>query len=208
MSNKDWKANSKSIYVTMGANNHSKHDRAEHDFYATHPDAVDKLFQVFQGSGDLVWECAAGMGHMYKRIKELGWYQDYQATELVERDNCLVDDIEFGVDFLKIDFGDEKIQADIITNPPYKYAEEFIRHAYNIIDDGYFVCMFLPIRYLEGKKRKLLFRDLPLYKIAVMSERIECARNGEFNKRGNSAQGYAWFIWYKGWEQDAIVEWV
>jgi len=205
--NKDWKANSKSVFATMAANSHSEKERQEHDFYATDPIAVDKLFQVFKGSGDLVWEPSAGRGHMSKRIKELGWYEQYQATELIERDNCLDENIEFGIDFLKTEFG-EKLQCDIITNPPYKYAEEFIRHAYDIIDDGYFVCMFLPIRYLEGKKRKLLFRDLPLYKMVVMSERIECAMNGEFSKKGGSAQGYAWFIWYKGWNQDATIEWV
>ncbi len=35
----------------MGSNNHSDKNRQQHDFYATDPVAVDKLFTVFQGSG-------------------------------------------------------------------------------------------------------------------------------------------------------------
>ncbi len=155
----------------------------------------------------MCWECAAGMGHVSKRIKESGLYSKVQATELIQRDNCIDDNIEFNVDFLKTDFGIQ-IQADIITNPPYKYAEEFIRKALSIIDDGYYVCMFLPIRYLEGKQRKKLFAEHPLYKVVIMSSRIECAMNGEFNKNGNSAQGYAWFIWQKGNKQKPFIEWV
>lgn len=43
---------------------------------------------------------------------------------------------------------------------------------------------------------------------SVMSSRIECAMNGEFNKNGNSAQGYAWFIWQKGNKNKPFIEWV
>lgn len=32
---KDWIGNSKATYATIGASNHSKSEREEHDFYAT-----------------------------------------------------------------------------------------------------------------------------------------------------------------------------
>lgn len=35
--------------------------------------------------------------------------------------------------------------GDILTNPPYKYAKEFIEHAMTIIPDGRKVFMFLKL---------------------------------------------------------------
>jgi putative uncharacterized protein (fragment) len=34
------------IYRTMGASNHTQDDRAEQDFYATDPKAIDALLEV------------------------------------------------------------------------------------------------------------------------------------------------------------------
>lgn len=39
--------------------------------------------------------------------------------------------------------------GDILTNPPYKYAKEFIEHAMTIIPDGRKVFMFLKLQFLE-----------------------------------------------------------
>ena len=39
----------------------------------------------------------------------------------------------------------EMWDGDILTNPPYKYAKEFIEHAMTIIPDGRKVFMFLKL---------------------------------------------------------------
>ena len=41
--NKDWTGNKKTTFVTLGASNHTDHDRAEYDYYATEPKAADLL---------------------------------------------------------------------------------------------------------------------------------------------------------------------
>ena len=46
---------------------------------------------------------------------------------------------------------------DILTNPPYKLAKEFVEHALEVVEDGYYVVMFLKLTFLEGKARKELF---------------------------------------------------
>ena len=51
--------------------------------------------------------------------------------------------------------------GDILTNPPYKYAKEFIEHAMTIIPDGRKVFMFLKLQFLEGKARGELFKKYP-----------------------------------------------
>lgn len=209
---KDWTGNNKAVFSTMAANSHSEDIRETNDFYATDPKAIDKLLQVWQGSG-IIWECAAGMGHLSSKLKSIDYngrpFFEVTASDIIIRDNLLDKDIT-QIDFLDNKIEGNSLQSDIVTNPPYKYAEEFIREAWRIIEEDYYICMFLPIRYLEGKKRKKLFAEIQPETIIIMSERIECAANGEF-KGGGSAQGYAWFIWRKQIEQGNFftkIEWV
>lgn len=56
---KDWTGNSKSIYTTMGASNHSDKERQSEDYYATEPKATQLLLEVEQFS-PVIWECACG----------------------------------------------------------------------------------------------------------------------------------------------------
>ena len=65
---------------------------------------------------------------------------------------------EGGVDFLKTT---DKWPGDIVTNPPYKYAQEFIEHALAIAEDGAKICMFLKVQFLEGKTRRRLYDTTP-----------------------------------------------
>ena len=58
---KDWTGNSKSIYTTMGASNHSDKERQSEDYYATEPKATQLLLEVEQFS-PVIWECACGGG--------------------------------------------------------------------------------------------------------------------------------------------------
>lgn len=44
---KDWSGNGKSTFITIGASNHTDKEREEHDFYATSPEAIDKLLKHF-----------------------------------------------------------------------------------------------------------------------------------------------------------------
>ena len=41
----DWTGSKESIFVTHGASNHSNGKRADLDYYATDPIAIDKLLQ-------------------------------------------------------------------------------------------------------------------------------------------------------------------
>lgn len=37
---KDWTGTNKGVFKTLGASNHTDHERAEHDYYATDPKAA------------------------------------------------------------------------------------------------------------------------------------------------------------------------
>lgn len=200
---KDWTGNGNSIYKTLGASNHTDIERAEHDYYATDPIAIDKLLTVEKPS-HYIWECAGGDGHLAKRLIDEGF--TVYATDIIERNYRLDGEI----DFLKISNLDKSF--DILTNPPYKYAKEFVLHALKLVSEGHKVYMFLKLTFLEGKSRyKDLFSKYPPKVIYVFSERVMCAKNGDFEGMkagGGSAVAYAWFVWQKGWQGKTTVEWI
>ena len=123
-----------------------------------------------------------------------------RATDLIDRNFGIS-----GVDFLQCE---DTYKGHIITNPPYKYATEFVEHSLEIIENGYKVAMLLRLQFLEGKKRRELFDKYPPKFVYVSSSRIMCVKNGDFNNKNiGSAVAYAWFIWEKGYVGDTIVRW-
>ena len=196
----DWTGNSNSIYKTLGASNHTDKERQNEDFYATEPKAAKLLLELETFSPN-IWECACGEGHLSKVFENAGY--TVKSTDLMDRGFG-----ETGIDFLSID--NLEWNGDIITNPPYKYAQEFIEKALQIIPEGNKVAMFLKIQSLEGKARKLLFTKYPPKIIYVSSSRILCAKNGDFKGMvagGGSAVAYAWFVWVKGYKGDTKIKW-
>lgn len=201
---KDWTGNGNSIYKTLGASNHTDIERAEHDYYATDPIAIDKLLTVEKPS-HYIWECACGDGHLAKRLKEFGF--EVLSSDIVERNYKL----DFLENFIEED-SELHYNWDILTNPPYKYAKEFVLQALKRVCKGSNVYMFLKLTFLEGKSRyKDLFSKYPPKAIYVFSERVMCAKNGDFEGMkagGGSAVAYAWFVWQKGWQGKTTVEWI
>ena len=199
---KDWTGNKNSIFKTLGASNHTDKERENDDYYATDPIAIDVLINdggvIFDKP---IWECSCGEGHLSERLKEFG-YEVY-STDLVDRGYG-----EGGIDFLKCD---KKWNGDILTNPPYKYAKEFIEHAMELIPDGCRVFMFLKVQFLEGKARKELFKKYPPKCVYVSSSRILCAKNAKFDEMragGGSAVAYAWYEFEKGYSGKSELKWI
>ena len=196
---KDWIGNYKSVYSVLGATNHSRGGREENDYYATDPKAVDILLQQ-ETFSPIVWECACGEGHISKALEKAGYA--VISTDLIYRGYGRIEPL----DFLKDDIPD--FPGDIITNPPYKYAQEFVERAMQIVHDGHKVAMLLKLTFLEGKARKQMYMEYPPQTVYVFSERIKCAKNGEFDKIGSSAVAYAWFVWRKGFHGSPAIKWI
>lgn len=198
---KDWTGNKKSTFVTLGASNHTDKERQREDYYATDPKAAELLLSVETFTGP-IWECACGEKHLAKVFEERGYA--VRSSDLIDRCGNEV------FDFLGIE-NQGVYEGNIVTNPPYKYATEFIYKALSIIPNGYKVAMFLKVQFMEGKERKRLFTEFPPKVIYVSSSRIMCAKNGEFEKMregGGSAVAYAWYVWEKGYKGDTVVKWI
>lgn len=193
----DWTGNKNSTFTCLGASNHTDYDRAKNDYYATDPKAAELLLEV-EPELNNIWECACGEGHLAKVFDKYGKLA--KATDLIDRGYG-----RGGVDFLSpFTFWN----GDIVTNPPYKYALEFVQNAIRIIATGKKVCMFLKLTFLEGKARKEFFKQFPPKTIYVSSSRIKCALNGDFDLTGQSAACYAWFVWKKGFKGKPTIEWI
>ena len=201
---KDWTGNAKSVYGAIGATNHAlDRDREQHDYYATEPKAVEILLECEQFA-PYVWECACGGGHISEVLKQHGY--KVKSSDIVDRgyEGTQIQD------FLKVtkENIDHDYSRDIITNPPYKYAKQFVEHALDISMDGVKVAMLLKLTFLEGQARKKMFTQYPPKKVYVFSSRVKCAKNGNFEDIASSVVCYAWFVWEKGFSGDAIIKWV
>ena len=190
---KDWTGNYHSVVGCLGAHNETAEEREEHDYYATQPIAAEWLIKI-EKLNQNIWECACGEGHLAKVFEKHGY--NVKATDLIDRGYG-----RGGVDFLK---QKEKFEGDIVTNPPYKFAQEFIEKALTLVPKGNKVCMFLKVQFLEGRGRKKLFEQFPPKTVWVSSSRIQCGKNGVFK---DSMVAYAWYIWEIGYKGETTIRW-
>lgn len=199
---KDWTGNKKSVFVCNGDNSHSEDERATGDYYATDPKAVEALLKVEKFS-PYVWENACGGGHIAEVLKKHGYkvktsdivFRGYEGTEIL--------------DFLKAKKEDtaRDFPRDIITNPPYKHAKEFVEKSLDVSMDSTKIAMLLKLTFLESKARRELFKKYPPKTVYVFTERVKCFPNG-IDDGKSSAVAYAWFVWEKGFAGNPAIKWI
>ena len=202
---KDWIGNKKSIFVQLGASNHPDKEREINDYYATDPHALeiflDKLEKDNIKLHKKIWECACGQGHLSEVLKKREY--DVYSTDIINRGYG-----EKQIDFLTEKYFKDDLMVDILTNPPYKFAQKFVEKALDIQCEGYYTIMFLKIQFLEGQARKKLYEKYPPKFVYVNSKRQLCAMNGEFEKYNATAICYCWFVWEKGWKGETTIRWI
>ena len=115
MANKDWSGNGASTFKCLGASNHTDHDREEHDYYATSPEAAEWLLKIEPEIKD-IWECSVGGGHLAEPLRKAGKLK--AVSDLVDRGYHPEGiRIKYPLDFLKCS---HTWNGDIVTNPPYR----------------------------------------------------------------------------------------
>lgn len=182
-------------------------DRVENDFYATPQTAVEAILDEVELEGSIL-EPAAGQGHISRVLREKYPYSEIVSTDLVHREEKFGISIAGGVDFLHHNYGRQF--DNVITNPPFKLAKEFIKRALEVSKGK--VIMFAKIQLLEGQERREMFENTPLKYVYVFSKRVNPMRNGEeLDEKGkpwSSTMCFAWFVWEHEYEGEPIIRWL
>lgn len=196
----------KTLKGTNLAGTSTTRERVKDDYYATPYESTKLLLNNVKFYGNFLEPCVGG-GHIAEVIKKYYPNEPVYCMDLVDRGypNTLVKD------FLTYDFLDQKFD-NIITNPPYSLAQEFLEKSMNIINDNGKIAMFLKIQFLEGAKRLEMFKKYPPKYIYVFTKRQNPWRNGnpldEKGKPWSSTMCFAWFVWEKGSMSEPIIRWL
>lgn len=184
-----------------------KRKRIKNDYYATPPYVTQMFLNQWLKDDNIkgfqhILEPSCGEGHISDVVSQYGKVFSY---DLIDRGYANMIEER---DFLTEDY-DNNFEL-VITNPPFKYAQEFIEKSYEISER--YVVMFAKIQLLESEKRKEMFESLPLKYIYVHSKRVEVWRNGqpldEKGKKWANTMCFAWFVWDKEYAGEPIIRWL
>lgn len=155
------------------------------DLYETPAVAVESLLRVEQLPHRL-WEPAAGRGAIVKILRAAG--HEVLASDLV--------DYGIPTHFHGRDFLMEPLPAGceaIVTNPPFKLAEEFVAHALDLCPR---VVMLLRLAFIESERRSEILERRGLARVHVFGKRLPMMhRDGWEGRKANSGMAFAWFVW-------------
>ncbi len=159
------------------------------DDFPTPPWAVRALLEMLF-DGQLIidpltcWEPACNRGHMVGPLKEFFTY--VRASD--------VHDYQCGYEVLDFLYPTLEPKQDwVITNPPFRLADQFIARACQLARRG--VAMFVRTQFLEGIARfNTLFSVNPPTMVCQFTERVVIHR-GRLVKDGSSATAYCWLVW-------------
>ena len=172
-----------SASLKTGALRHALKDRKD-DCYETPIEAIQTLRRCVRLPARL-WEPACGPGAIVRPLREA--VHEVVATDLIDYG---LEDSAAGVDFLMERAAPAGVRF-IVTNPPYKLANEFVRHGLALCDE---VVMLLRLAFLEGAGRSDII-DQHLAQVFLGRERLPMMhrRGWEGPKTGNAAMPFAWF---------------
>ncbi|WP_144509863.1 hypothetical protein [Bacillus sp. FJAT-22090] len=177
------------------AGNKNTGQREANDFYATPSHAVLSLLEKESFTGN-VWECACGDGAISKVLKENGF--EVYSTDKIDRGYG-----EGTLDFIS----DHNIKAEnIITNPPYNQALEFVEKGLESSSGK--VALLLKLNFLEGQKRKVFFEKYPPKNVYVFSKRLTFYEPDSDKKGKSGVLAFAWFVWEKGNTDKPTIDWI
>jgi hypothetical protein len=142
-------------------------------------------------------EPACGAGHMAKVLNEYFGVVKYS------------DAYQYGYgpvrNFLTYPYETNAVDW-VITNPPFRLAEEFVLRALRVAKQG--VAILARTVFLESSGRyRDIFETSPPTKFAQFVERVPMVK-GRLDIKATTATGYAWFVWDKQIGEYPRLMWV
>lgn len=156
---------------------HSEYKRMPADDYSTPAWVTEALLSV-ERFYDPIWECAPGDGFMVRALENAGHKVTLHWPDFLGiYTPCVL----------------PKFRS-IITNPPYKLADDFIRRALACAKEtSGKVAMLLPIAFDSAKSRTVFFRDCPAFKTKyTLTKRIRWAN---LPQTASPSMNHCWMVW-------------
>lgn len=148
-------------------------------------------------SGQSCLEPACGAGHMANVLKE--YFSEVRSADAYDYGYAPVRD------FLTHPYETNAVDW-VITNPPFRLAEEFVIRALSVARYG--VAILARTVFLESSGRyNRIFRETPPSVFAQFVERVPMVR-GRLDMNASTATGYAWLVWDKGSIGEPRLVWV
>lgn len=166
-----------------GNNRNSGYERAAADWYCEPRRAIDALLDTeeFEFS---VFDPACGGGNIPEACRARGMAA--AGSDLVNRGYP----IGQPRDFLTFDAQ----YANVVTNPPYALAEQFVLRA--LPRTLYKVAVIVRTAFLEGQSRhRRLFKPHPPARIWQFSSRVSMPPGGTDVQARNGSVAYCWIVW-------------
>lgn len=167
------------------------------DLYETPEVAVEALLRV-EKLPHHIWEPACGRGRIVNVLRQHG--HKVLATDLVDY-GC--PDSQSRIDFLLEPQRSFTTEA-IVTNPPFKLVEQFVRHA---LWHSPRVFMLLRWAFYESRRRTDILEGCGLARIHCFRKRLPMMhRDGWEGRKANSGMAFAWYVWDKTYTGPTIVD--
>lgn len=171
------------------------------DDFPTPPWATRALIEHVIGPRNLgqlsCLEPACGAGHMAKVLKE--YFREVRCADAHDYGYALVRDyLAYPYETNAVDW--------VITNPPFRLAEEFVQRSFDVARHG--VAMLVRTVFLESVGRyNRLFKNDPPTQFAQFVERVPMVK-GRLDAKATTATGYAWLVWEHGVREPSKVVWI
>lgn len=107
---------------------------------------------------------------------------------------------DYGAGFPVLDFlfpqpGTPRVDW-VITNPPFRLAEDFIHRGLEVANEG--VAVLVRTNFLESVGRyQRLFKRMPPTLVCQFAERV-VIHKGRLSPDGSTATAYCWLVWHLG----------
>jgi hypothetical protein len=157
------------------------------DLYQT-PECATRALLAAVPLPEVIWEPACGPGAIVRVLRQAG--HKVYATDLIDY-GC--PDSKSRIDFLME--GAPSFQVDaIVTNPPFKLAEQFVQHALTLGIPK--VIMLLRFAFLESERRCAILESGLLAGVYLFRKRLPMMhRHGWTGRKASSGIAFAWFSW-------------
>ena len=168
------------------------------DLYETPYVATEALLRAEKISLH-VWEPACGPGAITRVLRAKGHC-------VIESDLVAYHPDHFaGRDFLMEMHAPAGVEA-IVTNPPFKLADQFAAHALELVPQVY---MLLRLSFMESERRRPILDRGQLARVHVFRNRLPMMHRHNYSRtsrNGSSALCFAWFCWSRDHHGPTVID--